>query len=686
MKTKSFEVVFDDAQVVTDGMYGENILFYATTFIPLEEGIYDITITYSAEEEGNYIDLFSYWQKQGAEIQYTEQFLNPEEETLTFSVELLNQVDDLQVRTYYGGEGELEIQDITITRNDSNLFTDYFCTGALLLLFFACFMKYCRKSFYKTIVCVAITVVSIPLLKEGIVLGWDMIFHVNRIEGIYQSIRAGSFPVRIQGSQFAGYGYAASIFYPDTFLYIPVFFRFMGMSLVGATKLFLLIINVATGSIAYYSVKKMYRNEMVASIAAVLYLFASYRVSSTYGTFAIGVISAAVFLPLVILGIYEVICGNKKKWYLLAIGATGVFQSHILCTVFVIIFAGPVFLICGYKIIKEKRFVSCLKAGAAVLLWNLWFLVPFLQFQKEELTVGLALGGMVGEGIKEILGLDFYSAWISDATEVVLMNSRSYLSIPMLVGIFLFVGCLFNKKIKIHNSIKVCFVVGIIALYVQSAYFPWTQCSELFPSITFLQFPVRLMMVTEVTFSIVVAYVFYKIAQGHKKRSKFITTVVLLVSMLMFLGIGVDYFEEESYLVAGQVVNSSLPQTEYIYPETDKDLLVAGQIASVGIEYGDYEKQATTISAYVYDTSIENAYLEVPLLYYPGYAATLNGERLAVVSGENNVLRVYFPQGAVGELEIWYRGFTLWNIANAISLISIIFSICAWIYAKKVKR
>lgn len=67
-----------------------------------------------------------------------------------------------------------------------------------------------------------------PLLWGGVFDGHDMLFHLNRIEGIASGLRCGQFPVRIHASTLLGYGYAASEFYPELFLYIPAILRNMG--------------------------------------------------------------------------------------------------------------------------------------------------------------------------------------------------------------------------------------------------------------------------------------------------------------------------------------------------------------------------------------------------------------------------------------------------------------------------
>ena len=61
-------------------------------------------------------------------------------------------------------------------------------------------------------------------------------------------------------------------------------------------------------------------------------------------------------------------------------------------------------------------------------------------------------------------------------------------------------------------------------------------------------------------------------------------------------------------------------------------------------------------------------YLEVPLLYYPGYRAEMDGQTRTVVRGTNNMVRIYgTPEGGEGVLHVWYQPPTAWLLAQGAS-------------------
>ena len=62
---------------------------------------------------------------------------------------------------------------------------------------------------------------SMPCLKDNLNLGDDMNYHLERLGNLTQALRSGQFPVRLGTYMNRGYGAIPSVFYPETFLYLP---------------------------------------------------------------------------------------------------------------------------------------------------------------------------------------------------------------------------------------------------------------------------------------------------------------------------------------------------------------------------------------------------------------------------------------------------------------------------------
>ena len=77
-----------------------------------------------------------------------------------------------------------------------------------------------------------------------------------------------------------------------------------------------------------------------------------------------------------------------------------------------------------------------------------------------------------------------------------------------------------------------------------------------------------------------------------------------------------------------------------------------------------------------------DAYVEVPLLYYPGYKATTeSGEKLETSYGNNNVMRINIKNNT-GNIKVKYTGFIYFRIAELISLLTLLWLV----FWKKIKK
>ncbi len=115
-------------------------------------------------------------------------------------------------------------------------------------------------------------------------------------------------------------------------------------------------------------------------MAALLYTCCPYRYTSIYARGAVGEALAMIFLPLLIAGLYHVLAGQRRKWWMLAIGMTGLLQTHILSMMFGVMLCAIAGILFISRVWREKRFFEIGKAALMTVLLNLWFLVPFVFY------------------------------------------------------------------------------------------------------------------------------------------------------------------------------------------------------------------------------------------------------------------------------------------------------------------
>ena len=214
--------------------------------------------------------------------------------------------------------------------------------------------------------------------------------------------------------------------------------------------------------------------------------------------------------------------------------------------------------------------------------------------------------------------------------------------------------------------------LGALALGLSTDFFPWrTLCSIRKPFSTFfmqIQFPWRFVGMAVPMLSAAAAW-------GYLREEKDAKTgmAALIALCVVFSGYTMQTMvqrlpelEKETY------TDTRIGQFEYTYPCTEKTALKVGDVrtSQPGVcSVLSYEKRGTELTATV-QLEGEAAYIELPLLYYPGYRAEIDGQAQTVARGTNNMVRVYgLSSGESGTVHVWYQPPTAWLIAQGASVL-----------------
>mgnify|MGYP003623349127 FL=1 len=85
-----------------------------------------------------------------------------------------------------------------------------------------------------------------------------------------------------------------------------------------------------------------------------------------------------------------------------------------------------------------------------------------------------------------------------------------------------------------------------------------------------------------------------------------------------------------------------------------------------------------------FDINIVNAdHIELPLVYYKGYEAIQNGNKLPVVQSSKGLIEITVSQS--GRVEVYYTGTTLLRISFWISVIGIL-ALCIFVFVNRKKE
>lgn len=571
---------------------------------------------------------------------------------------------------------------------------------AMLYILYVRFLKKGSRDDNAVIMLVLLGAVfaSYPLFSGTIGFGHDLNFHLYRIEGIKDGILSGQFPVRIHPTHNNGYGYITASVYPELFLYFPAVLRIFGLSPVMAYNTFLFGVNVATALIMYYSAKGMSKSKYVGLIASIIYTLSTWRVMNLYYRAAIGEALAMVFFPLVIYGLYCLLKGDKKKWWVLALGCTGVYQSHVISTVFVVITIIAAVLMFIKNFISDRRWLGFFKAGVLTVLLNLWYLVSFITYyfgldmaiRHTKENTEFFSNAIFPTQLFNIFNTNFGYSQLLDKG----MRSDMSLSLGVGVTICLVIGIayfIFRKKKEIKNE---SFVFGILAfgvllLFMATTLFPWEllQQNKLINMFAgTVRMPWRFLSLASPIFCIAAAIIIGAVSKSDMSK-RIVIMVTCFVCAITFVSWGTAYTTQlDPALKKGYAVSTSGAvglDNEYYVVGTNADRLTAEKYeTSDGVKVDSYYKSGTNIEAEISGAK-NGSYIEVPLLYYPGYSAKdNNGNKLETEDGTNHVLRINLQNGT-DTVKIKYSGLWSFKLADAVTILTLLGMSALWFYHKR---
>lgn len=579
--------------------------------------------------------------------------------------------------------------------------TDRIWLVTFALLFCIAFAVFVRLNLIKNrndlfhVICLmaAVILTALPAFRFSIYLGHDGSDHIERLKSLTGALLQGQFPVRISGTLFNGYGNAIAAFYPAFFLYPSALMMLLHASPQFAFQTLLVFLNILTAVHMDLCASSIFKKRSVGLIAALLYLFAPYRISDMFTRVAIGEMAAMAILPLVILGFYQCLAGDKKYWSILSVSFMLLLNVHVLSTALFTIFAVLVSLVLFPKLVREKRIQCLMLSVGMALLLSLSTLAPMLTFFKQGIdTSGLLT--LLEENtltIGNLLGIEGVNTYVWDKA------SRS-VGAGILIAFACFIYLEFHDR-EHSESRKVarsCIVIGIVFGIMTTGLFPWRLLSQLTGQKSdFFQFPFRLLVFVDLFLSLGSGYACVRMLdlltemQDNKKR---IGMMLPILGLFFCIGIvqnmptytrawtrypqytkgntEIELFVYPDYLLNGTVVDETSDRTVHTEGE---------------VQISDYEKFGYQIEATVQSSG--DSILSFPLFAYDGYSASLNGERLPVIQGDNNRLTVHLSGEKEGKLRITYSGVPIWRICDGISFITLIFAVARFIdMQRKVKR
>ncbi|WP_314064218.1 YfhO family protein [uncultured Vagococcus sp.] len=509
----------------------------------------------------------------------------------------------------------------------------------------------------------------------------DLIFHKERLENYYLSIRQLDFFPKVFPTMAGGYGYGADLFYPSFFLLPFAIFRLIGSPFVQSYYLFQFFLSLMTAISAFYAFKRL-TTPRAAYLGTLLYTLSTYRLIDQSVRGALGETLAFIFLPLVLLGLYEICLGNYQKWWLLSFGMAGVLSCHLITAFYtaiivIMIFFGALLTNQTYLTDKVKAMLFAIVLGG---LLTAWVTLPMFE-QLLSLKFNLANASLGQNALNYQLG-QLLTNSISTVTEP---WSKLSPNIGISLVIVLVLSMMTWKKSR--TITKVVALTTLTLFVLSSNLFPWSLLKDsIFATI---QFPWRLLIFVSLAAGLLAA----QLAMEHPNiQTTFSLGIITALIFLITLGFNSHVLNQVSVMGFTPMTNDNYLSQRHADIGYGQEYLLQGSnytelkeaphkyVTIDGQPWFDFNQQLIhqqykTVRIDLPDKAIstKDMVLSVPLFYYIGYKVSTE-QGIFLDPYNQNGLVTFVAPGNTNALFITYEGTFIQRLSLIISWMTLLFA------------
>lgn len=529
----------------------------------------------------------------------------------------------------------------------------------------------------------------LPLLHEGF-----FNFHDNtqvvRVSEMANSLSSGMFPVRWVAGLGYGYGYPIFNFYGPLPYYLGGVISLTGFDVLFSTKL-MFIVGIATSGISMFFLSKKFFGEIAGVVSGVLYAYFPYHAVNIYVRGAVGEFFAYAFLPIILLGVFEIIGNEPGKIFSrknipsilkISIGFFLVATSHNLTLFMLLLLLIPLSL-SSILILKFKKiFIGLLLLSIFLgVLLSSFYILPAFSEMKSTNVASQVGGGAEYSDHFVCIPQYWNSAWGYGGSTVGCSDGLSFklgkLNILLLIlSLAAFGYAVFKKTFKLEEKIAlVSFVTLLASIFftIQLSQGVWGTV----PYMPYLQYPWRFINFVGLFLSFLSGYLIFRIEKSFSRTIMIVCGLFAIVVTLIlnyklfepqrFVNFPPEYYTDKNYVryVVSKISDEYMPPsftTPKSLSEVPVDSLsLINTTGSVKI----LELRAGYIKASV--NTDKDGVIHVNRAYFPTWNAYENG-RDAVIVPTHNGMNVSLSAGS-NIFELKFRQTTIEMIANYLSIV-----------------
>lgn len=534
--------------------------------------------------------------------------------------------------------------------------------------------------FFLTLIIVDLILVSFMYVGPGnLIKTHDGNYHLYRFATSISAFDDEQKFLQLDADQLQGFGQAPNLFYGPMLSWLVLVVFKITSNLQISLIFLMLVATIATTFGAYYASKKIFKSEKAGFFTALIFTLEPFHVGELLTRGSFSEYLAFAFIPFIILAIYQIIFESKtdfKRIFMLAFSAFGIIMNHNLTAVLIAAMAA-LFVVFNIRKVfsKPKILFSLILAGILAVGFSAIFILPFLEVREV--------------GIYNIFNPDFQKWFYVNGSQVT--PADAWLPTNMFrppaghasvvfglspVLLVLTIGFLvFRKDIKNANYRRfsmVSIIISAIFVLFSTRIFAFIPAVQNFHSM--LQFSQRMLIIQSVLLPFVAGYFI-----GEKLKNKREIMIAAAIASISYIHITTSAIEPGKFALPMNVgidynlidINIAMGEYQPIFPKVEnvKDIsaTAAGYVKKTISEKGQkadvisgsakisgFEKKGSRMRLVVSENK-NSAEIELPMFYYPGFKAVLNGKPVKTsYSNKNRMVSVKLNPGQNGALEVYY--------------------------------
>lgn len=535
-----------------------------------------------------------------------------------------------------------------------------------------------------------------------IMTGDDYAFHVTRLQSASKAWSNGQIVPQVDPDELGGFGYAYNLFYGPLITYVVAGLQAIFQHWPVAINLALVLCLIGSGLVMCYVMTKISKNKVIAVLSAVFLMSAPYALNNLYSRMALGEVVAFVAAPILLLGLWQLLKKEAHAARSIALAAALLVLSHSLSAMLMAITAALFVLFNIRKVLSWENVWRMVLGVVVALGLTAFFTLPMFEAKiagnygvfdegYADVYFGANPRSMNDHRLRprQLVVMDLNGKTNDDGLGGEFGVTLGVVAIIGLLG-FWFV----RKRIEDDQRrfVTSLYIIAVLAILVALPVVNWYYA----PGILWqMQFPWRTLMVSTLLLAVVSAYTMYGLIKGAAQEKQKVAAVVmgmLAIYMVMPLILpredrhlnGVEDVKEDPVTIGWEAEYA--PMQVLCSPEVEEDVK-QGFACSLGrirerleergtelrvvsgeVETKDAVKDGLRMS-FVVESEGEGGEVELPLIWYPGYKAEMDGESLEVrASDEYGMVMVTVPEGKSGEVKVYYGMSTMTAIGLLISV------------------